>query len=52
MNVCLFADEMQGVDRTHRIISANEKELFAAKAATNNEVPNQKGCRLWHPASA
>jgi D-psicose/D-tagatose/L-ribulose 3-epimerase len=32
MNVCLFADEMQGVDRTHRIISANEKELFAAKA--------------------
>lgn len=33
MNVCLFADEMHGVDRTHRIISANEKELFAAKAA-------------------
>jgi sugar phosphate isomerase/epimerase len=32
MNVCLFADEMQGVDRTHRIVSANEKELFAAKA--------------------
>ncbi|MGH9955421.1 MAG: sugar phosphate isomerase/epimerase family protein [Nitrososphaera sp.] len=32
MNVCLFADEMQGVDRTHRIISANEKEVFAAKA--------------------
>jgi D-psicose/D-tagatose/L-ribulose 3-epimerase len=32
MNVCLFADDMQGVDRTHRIISANEKELFAAKA--------------------
>jgi D-psicose/D-tagatose/L-ribulose 3-epimerase len=32
MNVCIFADDMQGVDRTHRIISANEKELFAAKA--------------------
>jgi sugar phosphate isomerase/epimerase len=32
MNVCLFADEMQGVDRTHRIISGNEKELFASKA--------------------
>jgi D-psicose/D-tagatose/L-ribulose 3-epimerase len=32
MNVCLFADDMQGIDRTHRIISANEKELFAAKA--------------------
>jgi D-psicose/D-tagatose/L-ribulose 3-epimerase len=32
MNVCLFADDIKGVDRTHRIISANEKELFAAKA--------------------
>jgi D-psicose/D-tagatose/L-ribulose 3-epimerase len=32
MNVCLFADDVQGVDRTHRVISANEKELFAAKA--------------------
>jgi sugar phosphate isomerase/epimerase len=32
MNVCLFADDMQGVDRTHRIISSNEKELFEAKA--------------------
>jgi sugar phosphate isomerase/epimerase len=32
MNVCLFADDIQGVDRTHTIISANEKELFAAKA--------------------
>jgi D-psicose/D-tagatose/L-ribulose 3-epimerase len=32
MNVCLFADEIKGVDRTHRIISPNEKELFAAKA--------------------
>src|SRR5919112_1806070 len=32
MNVCLFADDAQGVDRTHRIISANDKELYAAKA--------------------
>src|ERR687889_594296 len=32
MNVCLFADDIQGVDRTHRIISGNEKEDFAAKA--------------------
>jgi D-psicose/D-tagatose/L-ribulose 3-epimerase len=32
MNVCLFADERNGVDRTHRIVSPNEKELFAAKA--------------------
>ncbi len=32
MNICLFADDAQGVDRTHRIVSANEKDLFAAKA--------------------
>ena len=32
MNVCLFADEIKGVDKTHREISANEKEIFAAKA--------------------
>jgi D-psicose/D-tagatose/L-ribulose 3-epimerase len=32
MNVCLFADDMRSVDRTHRIIPANEKEVFAAKA--------------------
>lgn len=32
MNVCLFADDTKGVDRTHSIISANEKELFAEKA--------------------
>ncbi len=38
MNVCLFADDIKGVDRTHSIISANEKELFAAKA-----VPIMKG---------
>ena len=32
MNVCLFADDIKDVERTHRIISADEKELFAAKA--------------------
>ena len=32
MNICLFDDDGQGVDKTHRIVSANEKELFAAKA--------------------
>jgi len=32
MNVCLFADNTRDVDRTHRIIPANEKEVFAAKA--------------------
>jgi sugar phosphate isomerase/epimerase len=32
MNVCLFADDTRGVDRTHRTISASEKEIFAAKA--------------------
>ena len=32
MNVCLFADDTRGVDRTHRIIPSNEKEVFAAKA--------------------
>ena len=32
MNICLFADDTRGVDRTHRIITANEKEIFAAKA--------------------
>lgn len=32
MNVCLFADDMRGIDRTHRSISADEKRLFAAKA--------------------
>jgi D-psicose/D-tagatose/L-ribulose 3-epimerase len=31
-NICLFADDTRGVDRTHRTISTNEKELFAAKA--------------------
>jgi sugar phosphate isomerase/epimerase len=32
MNICLFADDIQGSDRTHRTIPAKEKELFAAKA--------------------
>ncbi|MDQ4100808.1 MAG: sugar phosphate isomerase/epimerase, partial [Thermoproteota archaeon] len=32
MNVCLFADDMRGIDRTHRIISTDQKQLFAAKA--------------------
>lgn len=32
MNVCLFADDRGGTDRTHRIISETEKELFEAKA--------------------
>ena len=32
MNVCLFADEIKGVDRTHRVISPDEKELLATKA--------------------
>ena len=32
INVCLFADDMQGIDRTHRIISSKEKELFATHA--------------------
>jgi sugar phosphate isomerase/epimerase len=32
MNICLFADDTRAVDRTHRTITANEKEIFAAKA--------------------
>ena len=32
MNICLFADDTRGFDRTHRIVAANEKEIFAAKA--------------------
>lgn len=32
MNICLFTDDTRGVDKTHRIITANEKEIFAAKA--------------------
>jgi sugar phosphate isomerase/epimerase len=31
MNVCLFADDTRAVDKTHRIISVNEKDHFAAK---------------------
>ena len=50
MNVCLFADEIKGVDKTHREISANEKEIFAAKSSTTNDALMQKGSRLWHTA--
>src|SRR5919108_3075407 len=32
MNICLFADDIQRLDRTHSTISVKEKELFAAKA--------------------
>jgi D-psicose/D-tagatose/L-ribulose 3-epimerase len=33
MNICLFADDdIPGFDRTHMIIPAKDKELFAAKA--------------------
>lgn len=32
MNICLFADDIQGFDKTHGTIPAKEKELFAAKA--------------------
>lgn len=32
MNVCLFADDIQGFDRTHGTIPAEEKKLFAARA--------------------
>jgi D-psicose/D-tagatose/L-ribulose 3-epimerase len=31
MNVCLFTDDTQRFDRTHRIIPANQKEHFAEK---------------------
>lgn len=32
MNICLFADDTQGLDKTHRIIPLNEKEIFVSKA--------------------
>ena len=32
INICLFADDVPGFDKTHRIIPAKDKELFAAKA--------------------
>jgi sugar phosphate isomerase/epimerase len=32
MNICLFADDTRSVDKTHRIIPVNEKEIFASKA--------------------
>ena len=31
MNICLFADDIQAFDRTHKIIPGKEKELFASK---------------------
>jgi sugar phosphate isomerase/epimerase len=32
INICLFADDVPGFDKTHRIIPAKDKELFAARA--------------------
>jgi sugar phosphate isomerase/epimerase len=32
MNICLFADELPGFDRTHSMLARNEKEKFAQKA--------------------
>jgi sugar phosphate isomerase/epimerase len=32
MNVCLFADEVPGFDRTHNILAQNEKDQLAGKA--------------------
>lgn len=32
MNVCLFADELPGFDRTHSILAQNEKDQLAGKA--------------------
>ena len=32
MNICLFADDTRGLDKTHRIIPLNEKEIFVSKA--------------------
>jgi sugar phosphate isomerase/epimerase len=32
MNVCLFADELPGFDRTHSMLAQNEKEQFSRKA--------------------
>jgi D-psicose/D-tagatose/L-ribulose 3-epimerase len=32
MNICLFADDTRGLDKTHRIIPSNEKEIFVSKA--------------------
>jgi sugar phosphate isomerase/epimerase len=33
MNICLFADDEPGFDKTHGTISTKEKETFASKAA-------------------
>jgi D-psicose/D-tagatose/L-ribulose 3-epimerase len=32
MNICLFADELLGFDRTHSMLAKNEKEKFAQRA--------------------
>lgn len=32
MNICLFADDTRSLDKTHRIIPLNEKEIFVSKA--------------------
>lgn len=32
MNICLFADDTRDLDKTHRIIPLNEKEIFVSKA--------------------
>jgi sugar phosphate isomerase/epimerase len=32
MNICLFADELPGFDRTHSVLAQNEKERFARRA--------------------
>ena len=32
MNVCLFADELQGIDRTHSVLTQHEKEPLVRKA--------------------
>jgi sugar phosphate isomerase/epimerase len=33
INICLFADDLPGFDRTHSVLAQNEKELFARRAA-------------------
>jgi sugar phosphate isomerase/epimerase len=33
MNICLFADELPGFDRTHSMLANDEKGKFAQRAA-------------------
>jgi sugar phosphate isomerase/epimerase len=33
INICLFADDLPGFDRTHSVLTQNEKEQFARRAA-------------------